>query len=176
MSRLDLRACLDQGIRKLHPLPIHQITSYPSPQFETAVVLENQRRRLARDYLPGHLRLSALVAPGNIHGLRFALRRKEKYKGSSRDAARQSQAHPAISHRDLHFQVAWLRAALPGHWYRCNSQTNEFCTNTFICNNLQTGPAASIGLGGYNNFPLLASERNFLQPPFPFDTARALLK
>jgi hypothetical protein len=23
MSRLDLRACLDQGVRKLHPLPIH---------------------------------------------------------------------------------------------------------------------------------------------------------
>src|SRR5258708_9357664 len=165
MSRLDLRSCLDQGVRKLHPFPIHQISSYRCAKFETPVVLENQRRSLARDSLPAHLRLSALVARGNIHGLRFALRRKEKYKGSSRDAARQSQAHPAISHRDLHFQVAWLRAALPGHWYRCNSQTNEFCTNTFICNNLQTVPAARIGLDGHKSSPLLPSHGPFFPPP-----------
>src|SRR5258708_39654393 len=99
MSRLNLRPCLDQGIRKLHPLPIYQVTSFPAAQFETTVVLQNQRRRLARNHFPAHLRLRALVAPGNIHGLSIAFRREEKHKGNRRDATRQRQAHLAKPHR-----------------------------------------------------------------------------
>src|SRR5947207_15382227 len=106
MAGLNLRARLDQGIRKLHPLPIHQITSFPSAQLEMSVVLENKWRRLARNHLAVHLGLSALVAAGKVHSLRLALRCKEKYEGCSRDTACQRQANPGIPHGNLHFQVA----------------------------------------------------------------------
>src|SRR5712691_7820513 len=90
-----------------------------------------------------HFCLSALIPPGKVQGLCFALRQEEKYQGSSRAAPRQRQAHPAVPHRNLHTQVAELRAAVPGHWYRCNSPTNRHCAKHCVYNELQTGQLAT---------------------------------
>jgi hypothetical protein len=67
----NLRPGLRQRIRQCHPLPIHQVATFPTPQLKSSVILKDQGRRRARLDLALHFRLRALVTPRNIHILRF---------------------------------------------------------------------------------------------------------
>src|SRR6266567_841485 len=114
------------------PLAIHQIVSFPAAQFKTPVVLQNQRRRFAWDHFSAHLRLSALVAPGDIDRLRLASRNRREKKCHSREITRDVESESDAPHWPLPNQGASLRAATPGQKYRCNSRANESSSKSFV--------------------------------------------
>jgi hypothetical protein len=134
MARHDLRSSLNQRVRELDPFPVHQVASFPSAQFETPVVLQDERRRFARNLFPVHHRFGTLIPSGYVHGLRVAAR--NRYEQNDGKGQKTCEAQANVSQGALHIQVAWLRAAVPGQEYRCNSSTKGIFHNILIFNYL----------------------------------------